>query len=93
MCFSHRQKVTRIHTSYIRLKNVSLSYNVPTQFTDVIGIKGVRLYASAINLLTFTAWPWYDPEVASSVTDIYGNITVASYPTERQVYGGIDIQF
>jgi TonB-linked SusC/RagA family outer membrane protein len=81
------------NTSYIRLKNVSLSYSVPTRFTDVLGIKGVRLYASGINLLTFSAWPWYDPEVASSVNDIYGNITVASYPTEKQVYGGIDIQF
>lgn len=81
------------NASYIRLKNVSLSYNLPNRVVDMIGVRGVRLYASGINLLTFTAWPWYDPEVARSTTDIYGNQTYASYPTEKQVYGGIEIQF
>ncbi len=81
------------NTSYIRLKNVTLSYNLPTEFLDGLGIRSVKLYASAINLVTFTNWPWYDPEVARSTTDIYGNQIYASYPTEKQVYGGIDISF
>lgn len=84
---------TIYNTSYIRLKNVTLSYNVPSKFLNDIGVKNVRLYAAAVNLVTWTAWPWYDPEVAGSTTDIYGNQTFASYPTERQVYGGIDIGF
>ena len=81
------------NASYIRLKNVSLSYNLPNRLTQQVGLNNVRLYASAINLLTWTAWPWYDPEVAFDTRDIYNNSTSASYPTERQVNAGIEIRF
>lgn len=81
------------NASYIRLKNVSLSYSIPARWTEQFGLNNVRVYASAINLLTWTAWPWYDPEVAFDPVDIYNNFTAASYPTERQVNAGIEIRF
>ncbi|WP_421774033.1 SusC/RagA family TonB-linked outer membrane protein [Gracilimonas sp.] len=81
------------NTSYIRLKNVSLNYDLPDRFTQSLGLSNVRLFASAVNLVTWTAWPWYDPEVAADTDDIYGNSVFASYPTERQVNAGIEIQF
>jgi TonB-dependent starch-binding outer membrane protein SusC len=81
------------NASYIRLKNVSLSYQVPQRLAGQVGLNNVRVYASAVNLLTWTAWPWYDPEVAFSPTDIYNNQTSASYPTERQINAGIEIRF
>jgi TonB-dependent starch-binding outer membrane protein SusC len=81
------------NASYIRLKNISLSYNLPRNITDRVGLQGVRVFASALNLVTWTAWPWYDPEVAFSPTDIYNNVTTASYPTEKQVNAGIEIRF
>jgi len=81
------------NASYIRLKNISLSYNLPGSVTDRLGLDNVRLFATGINLLTWTAWPWYDPELAFTTTDIYTNSSPASYPTERQVNAGIEIQF
>ena len=81
------------NASYIRLKNLSASYNLPASVTNSLNIGNIRLFATGVNLLTFTAWPWYDPEVAFDATDIYGNLTTASYPTERQFNVGIDIQF
>lgn len=81
------------NASYIRLKNVSLSYNLPDRLIQQLGMSNVRIFASAINLATWTAWPWYDPEVAFDPRDIYNNLTAASYPTERQVNAGIEIQF
>jgi len=81
------------NASYIRLKNVSLSYSLPNAVTERIGLNNVRLFASAINLVTWTQWPWYDPEVAFSPNDIFNNLTAASYPTERQVNAGIEIRF
>lgn len=81
------------NASYIRLKNVSLNYNLPDRFTQRIGLSSVTFFASATNLVTWTAWPFYDPEVAFSPNDIYNNLTAASYPTERQVNAGIEIQF
>lgn len=81
------------NTSYIRLKNLNVTYDIPTSITDMIGIRGMSVYAAGVNLFTWTAWPWYDPEVASNTTDIYGNQIYASYPTEKTFYGGIRLQF
>jgi TonB-dependent starch-binding outer membrane protein SusC len=81
------------NASYIRLKNISLSYNLPRNVVDRVGLQGVRFFASALNLVTWTAWPWYDPEVAFDPIDIYNNVTTASYPTEKQVNAGIEIRF
>ncbi len=81
------------NASYIRLKNISLSYSLPTRISSRVGLAEVTLFASAINLVTWTAWPWYDPEVAFDPRDIYTNVTAASYPTERQVNAGIEIRF
>lgn len=81
------------NASYIRLKNVTLSYDLPNSVTDRLNLGGVRFFATGVNLHTWTAWPFYDPEVASSTTDIFGNLVAASYPTAMQINGGIEIQF
>ncbi|MEN9838630.1 MAG: hypothetical protein RL177_109 [Bacteroidota bacterium] len=81
------------NASYIRLKNITVSYDVPTRLVERVGLKGVRFYSTAVNLITWTAWPYYDPEVAANATDIYSNVTAASYPTARQINGGIEIRF
>jgi TonB-dependent starch-binding outer membrane protein SusC len=81
------------NASYIRLKNVTLSYDLPERFVSQLGLSNVSIFASGVNLLTWTAWPWYDPEVAFDTTDIFTNLTTASYPTERQVNAGIEVRF
>jgi TonB-dependent starch-binding outer membrane protein SusC len=48
--------------SFIRLKQVTLSYNLPSSLLSRFKISNVRLYAQAINLLTWTKWTGYDPE-------------------------------
>lgn len=54
--------------SFIRLKNVSLSYNVPNSLIEKQKlVKGVRATFGAQNLLTFTKYSGYDPEVGASV--------------------------
>lgn len=81
------------NASYIRMKNLSVSYNLPKGLVERVGLQGVRLFANGLNLLTWSAWPYYDPEVAGSSTDIYGNVTTASYPTAKQINGGIELRF
>lgn len=46
--------------SFLRLKNVQIAYKVPLKNT---WLKGLQIYASGQNLLTFTKYSWYDPEV------------------------------
>lgn len=54
--------------SYIRLKNVTLSYNFPTHLVERLKyIKGARLGFSAQNIVTITGYSGYDPEIGSYV--------------------------
>ena len=73
--------------SFLRLKNVMLSYSfkfAPERKRTVI--RGVRAYAQAQNLLTFTKFSGLDPEGTS-------NIYAAQYPMARQFTFGLDLTF
>ncbi len=50
--------------SYLRLKNLAIGYNLPKKVYEKIGLKGLRVYVSGDNLLTFTKYPEADPERA-----------------------------
>ncbi len=51
--------------SYIRLKNLSLSWNMPERWSKNVKLEHVRLFAQGQNLLTFTNYLGLDPENAS----------------------------
>jgi hypothetical protein len=54
--------------SFLRVKNITLSYNVPASILSKQRIvKGVRATVSGQNLFTFTKYTGYDPEVGASV--------------------------
>ncbi|MBC9929097.1 SusC/RagA family TonB-linked outer membrane protein [Chitinophaga qingshengii] len=66
--------------SFIRLKNISISYNIPAAPLKIIGMKSARVYLQAQNLFTITDYPG-DPESQS----IYG------IPTLKTIAGGIQL--
>ncbi len=73
--------------SYLRLKNLMLSYSLPRKLLQKTRfISGVRIYAQAQNLLTFTGFSGIDPESSS-------NIYIAQYPAARQFTFGLDLTF
>ena len=49
--------------SYIRLKSLNLGYNLPKSVTDKLKISTARIYVLGVNLLTFTDYEGWDPEV------------------------------
>src|SRR5690606_1756240 len=49
--------------SYLRLKNLTLAYNLPSHLINQIGVSNVRLYPNGTNLLTFSKYKLGDPEV------------------------------
>jgi len=51
---------------FIKLRNVSLSYNLPNTITQAMKISSLRVYVSGQNLAIFTKYPGPDPEVASN---------------------------
>ena len=54
--------------SYIRLKNIALSYQFDAQCVKQIGLQGLRVYAHAQNLATITGYEGLDPETRSSAS-------------------------
>ncbi|GAB4035871.1 SusC/RagA family TonB-linked outer membrane protein [Spirosoma jeollabukense] len=79
--------------SFVRLKNVSLSYNVPTSFLK--NKANIRVFASATNLLTITKYKGPDPESArvGSNSDTAIGIDYGSYPNAKQYTLGINLGF
>lgn len=72
--------------AYVRLKSVELGYSVPYGIVSKIGIKGVRVYANAYNLLTITKLKYVDPEHPSAT---YGYL----YPLNKTVSCGAVVNF
>ncbi|MFC0512965.1 SusC/RagA family TonB-linked outer membrane protein [Mucilaginibacter angelicae] len=73
------------NTSFLRLKNVQLGYNLPRSFVSKIKLSGVRIYASGFNLLTFTSLKDYDPE---------GNNETGYFYPQQKIYNlGVNVTF
>lgn len=72
--------------AYLRLKNLQLGYSLPNSILKGLSISRCRLYVSASNLLTFTGYTGYDPEVGSGID--YGN-----YPQARTILFGVNLDF
>ena len=51
--------------SFLRLKNVTLAYNLPSSFISRVGVSNARVYFNGLNLLTFSKYKIADPEVNS----------------------------
>lgn len=80
--------------SFVRLKNVSLGYTLPSKVADIMKMSRFRIYANASNLLTFTKYRGYDPEVfAFGQNSLLQGIDYGGYPLARTFQGGIQITF
>jgi TonB-linked SusC/RagA family outer membrane protein len=78
--------------SYLRLKNIQLGYTLPKVLTRKVLVDGVRFYVAAENLLTFTKYEGFDPEVGTSGGKSIG-IDRGCYPQARTYTFGLNINF
>lgn len=82
--------------SYVRLKNISLSYSLPK---DMLKFASLKLTVSAQNLLTITDYIGFDPEITSTgltttgTSDAYGGFDVGAYPTAKSFSVGLQAIF
>ena len=51
---------------YLRLKNLELGYTLPKKFVNQAHINNIRVYFMGTNLLTFSSFKLWDPELGSS---------------------------
>jgi TonB-dependent starch-binding outer membrane protein SusC len=74
---------------YLKLKQLSIGYTFPNKIISRMGLTNLRIYASGYNLLTFTKYKWYDPEIASD--NLYRAADYNEYPTARTITFGIQL--
>ena len=81
--------------SYLRIKNISLSYVLPNSFTDQLKIDKIRIYMNVQNLLTITDYNGWDPEVNSdfNASNIGLGNDFYSAPQARTIVFGFNIGF
>jgi TonB-linked SusC/RagA family outer membrane protein len=79
--------------SYVRLKNISLGYNISESVLSKINLSSVRLYVSGQNLLTLTDYKGVDPEVAYSSSSSNLGLDYGSYPSVKSYTFGLNIEF
>ncbi|MNQ11774.1 Vitamin B12 transporter BtuB [compost metagenome] len=75
--------------NYLRLKVVTLGYTMPTNLSSKIGADKVRFYVTGENLITFTKYTGFDPEIGGQV---YG-VDKGVYPQARSILFGANVQF
>ena len=77
--------------SYTRIKDITLSYNLPQTLIKKMGINGLQLYLSGRNLYTFTDWIGWDPEARDDPRGS-GNWSI-NYPLVRSYILGVNVTF
>jgi len=78
--------------SYLRLKNLTLGYTIPTTISQKVKIQRMRVFMSVSNLLTFTSYKGFDPEIgAKSALDV--GIDRNIYPQSRTFMFGVNLNF
>lgn len=78
--------------SFIRLRNISLGYNVPQPIAKRLGLSNARAYVQAANLLTFTRFTGLDPEVSSqSNNQNTAGYDWATVPQPRTIQVGVSV--
>lgn len=79
--------------SFLRIKNITLGYNIPAFLLKKVGIDKARVYVAAQNLYTFTNYSGYDPEVSIKNTALHPGLDFSAYPRARTFNFGLNIGF
>lgn len=75
------------NNSYLRMKNITLSYNFPQPMIKKISLSSLQLFVKADNLLTISGNQGLDPE--QGIT----GLTYYRYPAMRSISGGVNVSF
>ncbi|MBC9929399.1 TonB-dependent receptor [Chitinophaga qingshengii] len=77
--------------SYLRLKTVALGYTFPEKMLKRAKISNLRVYASAQNLLTWTKYQGFDPEVSVFESALTPGFDYSAYPRARTITFGVNL--
>lgn len=76
--------------SYVKLRNLSIGYRIPKR---ILSFASLRLSVSAQNLLVFTKYKGYDPEISSTNDDVNSGMDWFAYPNSGSISFGVAIEY
>ena len=80
--------------SYLRMKNIQLSYTLPSAFISRVGLGQVRVYVQVQNLLTITDYSGLDPELQiRSNNNRHIGVDEGVFPTPKIFMVGVNLGF
>jgi hypothetical protein len=82
--------------SYLRLKNITIGYTIPNSLLQSMtrnAISSFRVYIGSQNLVTFTKYKGWDPEIGSKNTTLTNGIDYGQYPAARSFLVGLQVGF
>ena len=80
--------------SFLRLKNITLGYTFPREWTKKLKVSKLRVYGQAQNLFCITGYSGYDPEVSMRASNpMTPGLDWGAYPKSRIFTVGLDLQF
>ncbi len=79
--------------SFVRLKTITLGYTIPETLLEKIYIKSLRFYVSGQNLLTFTNYSGYDPEISTETDVANFGVDMGAIPQMKVVQFGLSVKF
>jgi len=75
-----------VQRSFVRLQDLTLSYNVPKSLLQKIKLDRLKIFANGKNLLTFTDWDGWDPETGTG-------LDAGAYPLLKSYSFGLNVEF
>jgi TonB-linked SusC/RagA family outer membrane protein len=80
--------------SYVRIRNIGLGYNLPSNLLSKAKISSARVYLSVQNAYTFTTYPFYNPEINNRPDNsLAAGEDYGSYPLPRTYTLGLNFNF
>jgi len=79
--------------SYLKVKNITLSYDFTGPKLKRLNITRIRPYVTLDNMITFTKYSGYDPEMSQWANAIHFGIDWGTYPCVKTVTFGVNVDF
>jgi TonB-dependent starch-binding outer membrane protein SusC len=79
--------------SFIRLKAITFGYALPKSILEPLHLSSVKFYVTAQNLLTWTKYTGFDPEITSGNNTTQQGTDTGIYPVSRTISGGLTLSF
>ena len=87
--FRYDQTLWMEDGSYVKINQITLSYNINRSFSQKYGISSLRVYGTMGNVYNFNRYSGPDPEIVSSA----GRDSSGGYPNKRNFTFGLNVQF